>query len=388
MRKGKSYTSFLIRAVIVMFLSLIFTLNYLQLVSGAWFRDKKSAAETFTFGTIKLGDANIQINLNSDDSSNKVMPGDVLGISFNVINDGSAEMLVRFTVIIEGEGGPGIAFNLSETDFNNSNLNNKTLEYIDGWIYVEGRFEPGDNIYINETIKIPKSMGNEFQGSSFSIAIIIQAIQATNILDSGDMLAFEIANIISEILPNPILNSNEGLDIIYTPEEHFTVHSIRNNELIDYDGQAGADIIIPTKINGIAVEHILGSAGLGAFQNKGVHSVLIPGSIKTIGNNAFRNNSLTSIELNSGLKHIGISAFKDNDITEIIIPDSVESVAESAFHDNYITKITIGDGVEIGGSYSFGNNRGAMHFKNVYDSENRGAGTYLWNGLIWEKQLP
>lgn len=186
-----------------------------------------------------------------------------------------------------------------------------------------------------------------------------------------------------------LLLIEDSLHIIYTPADHFTFHSQRKDEIINYDGKAGKDLFIPSQNDGAIVKAITGQGGLGAFQNKELERVLLPEMLTSIGNNAFRNNNLSNINLPDTIKTIGISAFSGNDITSVIIPDNVTSVGASAFHENPITRIEIGSDVNIGDSYSFGIHRpgGSKNFNDVYNSENGGAGTYIWDGKNWVKQV-
>jgi prepilin-type N-terminal cleavage/methylation domain-containing protein len=178
------------------------------------------------------------------------------------------------------------------------------------------------------------------------------------------------------------------LETIFTADEHFTVHSTRADEIVAYDEEAGEHLLIPGKIDGTYIKKIVGQGGEGAFESKGLESVMLPESLTTIGNRAFLDNNLSSIELPEGILEIGISSFSGNQITEITIPNGVTSVGASAFHENPINKIVIGDGVSIGSTYSFGIHRpgGGGNFDQVYTSENGGAGTYIWNGESWLKQ--
>lgn len=177
-------------------------------------------------------------------------------------------------------------------------------------------------------------------------------------------------------------------DIIFTPGEHFTVHSTNTDVIVAYDGEAGEHLLIPGIINDTYITKITGQGGKGAFEGKGLESVVLPEGLTTIGNRAFLGNNLSTINLPEGIQEIGISAFSGNQITEINLPDSITSVGASAFHENPITKIIIGSGVNIGDTYSFGIHRpgGLGNFDKVYKSENGGAGTYLWIGGNWVKQ--
>lgn len=112
-----------------------------------------------------------------------------------------------------------------------------------------------------------------------------------------------------------------------------------------------SDIVIPEKINGVAVVAI----GDGAFyrdvapemqelwsrfseQEKVVfysklRSITIPEGVKIIGNNAFAYNyALTEINLTSTLKYIGEAAFEDcMNLPTIDLPDSITEIGARAF---------------------------------------------------------
>ena len=112
-----------------------------------------------------------------------------------------------------------------------------------------------------------------------------------------------------------------------------------------------SDIVIPEKINGVAVVAI----GDGAFyrdvtpemqelwskfseQEKVVfysklQSITIPEGVETIGSNAFAYNyALTEINLPSTLKYIGEAAFEDcMNLQTIDLPDSITEIEASAF---------------------------------------------------------
>jgi len=145
---------------------------------------------------------------------------------------------------------------------------------------------------------------------------------------------------------------------VTTPEEYFAFDSMTGT-ITDYNVAGGLDVVIPSTIGGVAVEHI----GDEAFFMKALTSVIIPDSVTSIGEGAFANNLLTSVTL----------------------PDSVTSIGPWAFYNNNLTSITIGADVDISDYYdTMGTNPG---FKAVYDGGGQLAGTYNYTGGIWVKVI-
>ncbi|RXZ79876.1 hypothetical protein EBB07_21035 [Paenibacillaceae bacterium] len=78
-----------------------------------------------------------------------------------------------------------------------------------------------------------------------------------------------------------------------------------------YTGRGSA--VIPETIEGLPVTEI----GDSAFQNKGLTSVVLPGSVTLIGDSAFRDNQLTAVTLPDSVERIGNSAFRLNQLAGI-----------------------------------------------------------------------
>ncbi len=98
----------------------------------------------------------------------------------------------------------------------------------------------------------------------------------------------------------------------------------------DYWGQ-DSDIVIPSSIYGVTVEHI----GKDAFSS--------PANSATTTNNTYKD--ITSVEFPDTLKTIGESAFNSNLIEELSIPDSVTTIGMSAFNTNKISKLKLSSSV-------------------------------------------
>ncbi len=165
---------------------------------------------------------------------------------------------------------------------------------------------------------------------------------------------------------------------VTTPEEYFVFDSTTGT-ITDYDIAGGLDVIIPSTIGGVAVEHI----GINAFHVNYLTSVTIPDSVTTIGTCAFRLNLLTSVTIPDSVTSIGDRAFSVNLLTSVTIPDSVTTIGTDAFSVNLLTSVTIGTDVDIHTDpATMGTNTG---FKTVYDGGGKLAGTYNYTGGVWVK---
>ena len=163
-------------------------------------------------------------------------------------------------------------------------------------------------------------------------------------------------------------------------ESCFTVGTINDgNEvaIIDYDKTCGTDVIIPRKIKGYPVTVIgnsytaivkqlsnknnnysfnnlnnyvnkkykinkIDTSG-GAFENKGLTSIIIPNTITTIEESAFYNNQLTSVTIPDSVTTIGGSAFSNNQLTSVEFsnPSKLERIEHRAFQNNNISTVSI-----------------------------------------------
>ena len=143
---------------------------------------------------------------------------------------------------------------------------------------------------------------------------------------------------------------------VTTPEMYFTFDSTTGT-ITGYNIAGGLDVVIPSTIGGVAVEHI----GLDAFYEKYLTSVIIPDSVTSIGEWAFGINLLTSVTIGNG----------------------VTSIDYWVFAPNPLTSVTIGADVGINSDpATMGTNTG---FKTVYDGGGKLAGTYNYTGGVWVK---
>ena len=165
---------------------------------------------------------------------------------------------------------------------------------------------------------------------------------------------------------------------VTTPEEYFTFDSATGT-ITDYDIAGGLDVVIPSTIGGVAVEHI----GIDAFLEKYLTSVIIPDSVLSIGACAFRNNLLTSVTIPNSVTIIDYRSFRNNLLTSITIGNSVMSINYEVFAYNALSSVIIGANVDINSDpTTMGTNPG---FKTVYDGGGKTAGTYNYTSGVWVK---
>ena len=97
------------------------------------------------------------------------------------------------------------------------------------------------------------------------------------------------------------------------------------------------DIVIPSKINGVAVRTI----SCNTFYNRQLKSVVIPDSVVVIDVGAFRTNCLTSVKIPDSVKVVDKSAFYDNSLTSVTLSNSLIMIGNYAFCKNKLTSITM-----------------------------------------------
>ena len=182
-------------------------------------------------------------------------------------------------------------------------------------------------------------------------------------------------------------------ELTYFAENNIIIAQEERIAITDYDASCGTDVIIPKTINGYPVTMItttdgnniptqisdktnnnhysnalnyknkgynvskLASPVVGAFEDKGLKSVIIPDSVISIGEQAFQNNQLTSVVIPDSVTSIEWGAFSSNQLTSVVIPDSVISIEDYAFQNNQLTSVVIPDSVISIEDYAFQNNQ-------------------------------
>jgi|GEM_PF-4825392 len=98
--------------------------------------------------------------------------------------------------------------------------------------------------------------------------------------------------------------------------------------VVSYTGSGGA-VNIPE----IVLGHTVTAIGNSAFENKGLTSVTIPGSVTTIGEKAFQDNrDMERVEIPEGVIRIEAEAFwNNNKLTNVTLPSGLEAIGDNAF---------------------------------------------------------
>ena len=186
-----------------------------------------------------------------------------------------------------------------------------------------GAIYPGETFNYELKMWIDENVGNEEQGKAFKGKIRIEGEQLIN-------------------------------DTCFT---------VSNGTITGYSNTCSKDVIIPSKINGITITTIGGSA----FANKGLTSVVFPNTLTTITRGAFNNNQLTNLDIPSSVTSIA-AAFNNNQLSDedafiygrnpdgsenktlivsyggakrenVVIPEGVVSIGSLAFSSNELVSV-------------------------------------------------
>jgi len=125
-------------------LTVLLVASMLMSVTGAWFTSADDDDHAgYQFGSITLGAMNSSIVFTLDETSGDViMPGDALDVDFDIVNDGTADMWVRFQLVIDGVA------NGSEA--------------------------------VSYTFNIPTSIGDVAESTTITVNLVVQAVQVAN----------------------------------------------------------------------------------------------------------------------------------------------------------------------------------------------------------------
>ena len=232
----------------------------------------------------------------------------------------------------------------------------------------------------------------EYTGTRRQV-VIPETIDGVRVTEIG-LRAFENKNLLSVVIPNTVTAIG-------------TV-AFRRNTL--------SSVTIPNSVTAI---------DSGAFMNCGIETLTLGSRVSAIGEGAFYRNNITELSLPSSIRTIGIGAFAINNFSTLTIPNGITSLGRGSFTNCPLTAVTLPSTLtnfrDAFASYEFGSflvedyGKGYFdavyetpygnsitritlpanvdnsslagnfgeNFVNFYQSQNRKAGTYTYNGRIW-----
>ncbi len=127
----------------------------------------------------------------------------------------------------------------------------------------------------------------------------------------------------------------------------------KNQTIIGYSPDAPKDIVIPSKLDGVAVKKI-GNQALSAM---GLTSVTIEEGITEIGEYTFQANVLSKVVLPNSLTKIGEGAFYGCQLPTVTLPNKLEVLGREAFAVNMLKTVTVPASVKEFDYYVFRDNQ-------------------------------
>ena len=185
------------------------------------------------------------------------------------------------------------------------------------------------------TVKIPDGVVTIESGAFKSNKITDVKIGST--VKSIGSIAFQNNLLTSISLPAGVTVGAGAFTNNNIPDEDAMIYKMNSDGTYDYSvliAYAGdsKDVVIPEKVNGVALKKIESSA----FRSLSLTSVVIPDTVEHIGSLAFDGNKLTEIDFPANLKTIDGGAFANNRLASIDIPSSVTSIAGRSFNGNLV----------------------------------------------------
>ena len=185
------------------------------------------------------------------------------------------------------------------------------------------------------TVKIPDGVVTIESGAFRSNKLTDAKIGST--VKTIGSIAFQNNQLTSLTLPPGVSVGSGAFTNNNIPESDAMIYKMNADGSYDYSvlvGYAGEskDIVIPPKVNGVALKRIESSA----FRSLSLTSVVLPDTVEYIGSLAFDGNKLTEIVFPKSLKTIEGGAFANNRLASIDIPSNVTSVAGRSFNGNLV----------------------------------------------------
>ena len=182
-----------------------------------------------------------------------------------------------------------------------------------------GAIYPGENFNYELRMWIDEDVGNEEQGKAFKGKIRIEGEQLVN-------------------------------DTCFT---------VSNGTITGYSNTCSKDLVIPSKINGVTITGI----SSGAFQNKGLTSIIIPSTVVEFGNDTFNNNQLPDDEAfiyarnaDGTIDETTLISYAGANRESVVIPEQVETITNLAFYNCSIKEVIFPDNLKSINIQSFQGN--------------------------------
>lgn len=164
MVNSKKNTKSIIALVV---LSILLIASICLAATGAWFTDAKSnSAVEVKFGTVNISTSTGAVSVTKDDAV--VMPGDTIKVTGNIVNSGTAKIWVRYKLTHNYTAGNADLKSALDTAFTGK------------YVYVESAVAAKGNTSIAGDTEIATTLGNTAQDASFSITLVMEAVQWAN----------------------------------------------------------------------------------------------------------------------------------------------------------------------------------------------------------------
>ena len=154
------------------------------------------------------------------------------------------------------------------------------------------------------------------------------SIPSKRILDTGSF--DESVTIIERNKENTKAQENNG-DNDFELEDFLEAVTVRK-----YLGDS-KHVVIPSEHNGKTVDSISD----GAFEDKGIESVVIPDTIKVIGEDAFSNNKLIEVIIPDSVEIIYSRAFRNNRLSHLAMSKNLTQLGTGAFLENNFVRVRV-----------------------------------------------
>ncbi len=333
----------------------IVIIGLLLIVTGVTYSILSFRVEGNEVNIVKAGILKVDINENEPITLLEAYPistehgleGDAY--TFTVSNTGDIDALYRIYLDdveldagIERLSDSSIRYSLTKDGKYLTDTVADLLSQRENRIIDNGAIYPGETFNYELKMWIDENVGNEEQGKAFKGKIRIEGEQLVN-------------------------------DTCFT---------VSNGTITGYSNTCSKDLVIPSKINGVTITAI----SAGAFQNKGLTSIIIPSTVVEFSSYTFNNNQLPddeafiyarnsdgtidettlisyaganreSVVIPEQVETITNLAFTSCNIKEVIFPDNLKRIDIQSFQGNLLTHLDLPASLTYIGPAAFTNNQ-------------------------------